>query len=192
MSLMFLDARKVLTAACLSGLALAGAHAQSYGKGDLISGEAKIVSGYAFDLHSRRIRLWGIDAPERGAWCYRNARKWKPADESSRALRRCVQNRVVTCRVVSTEREWFRTIHTSECWTDDGKDVGECLVRGGWATDYTCYSGGYYRDHETEAQNKGVGLWQCDTGPGTRRWGRNGRGATCDPPVYKPSGPGAS
>ena len=172
--------------------ALGGAHAQSYAKGDLISGEAKIVSGYAFDLHSRRIRLWGIDAPERGAWCYRNARKWKPADESSRALRRCVQNRVVTCRVVSTEREWFRTIHTSECWTDDGKDVGECLVRGGWATDYTCYSGGYYRDHETEAQNKGVGLWQCDTGPGTRRWGRNGRGATCDPPVYKPSGPGAS
>jgi endonuclease YncB( thermonuclease family) len=94
--------------------------------------------------------------------------------------------------VVSTEREWFRTIHTSECWTDDGKDVGECLVRGGWATDYTCYSGGYYRDHETEAQNKGVGLWQCDSGPGTRRWGRNGRGVTCDPAVYKPKGPGAS
>lgn len=189
---MFPDVRAFLTAACLLGVALAGAQAQSYGKGDLISGEAKVLSGYAFDLHSNRIHLWGIDAPERGAWCYRNSRKWKPADESTSALRQCVRDKVVTCRVVSTEREWFRTIHTSECWTNDGKDLGECLVRGGWATDYTCYSGGYYRDHETEAQNKGEGLWQCDAGPGTRRWGRNGRGVTCDPPVYKPTGPGAT
>ena len=103
---MFPDARAFLTAACLLGVALAGAQAQSYGKGDLISGEAKVLSGYAFDLHSNRIHLWGVDAPERGAWCYRNSRKWKPADESTNALRQCVRDKVVTCRVVSTEREW--------------------------------------------------------------------------------------
>lgn len=179
-------------AALLLPLAACGAYGQSYSVGERISGEPRVIDGHAFDLHSNRIHLWGVDAPERGATCYRNGRKWRPADESARALRRCVEAKVVTCRVQRTERQWFRTIYISECWTDDGRDVAECMVRGGWATDYTCYSGGYYRDHETEAQNKGVGLWQCDVGPGTRRWGRNGRGVNCDSPVYKPTGPGAT
>jgi endonuclease YncB( thermonuclease family) len=64
------------------------------------------------------------------------------------------------------------------------------MIRSGWATDYTCYSAGYYQDLETEAKNKGIGLWSCDNGPGTRRWGRYGRDAPCESPRYKPTGPG--
>ena len=48
------------------------------------------------------------------------------------------------------------------------------MIRAGWATDYSCFSDGYYRDLETEAKNKGLGLWQCDNGAPTRRWGRQG------------------
>jgi len=177
-------------AAAVFSLAGWSASGQSYSEGDLISGPARVVGGGSLDIKSNRIHLWGIDAPERGAWCYRNSRKWKPADDSAAALRRCVEGKTVTCRVQRTDRQWFRTLHTSECWTEDGRDVGECMVRGGWATDYTCYSGGYYRDHETEARNKAAGLWQCDTGPGTRRWGRTGPGVSCDPPTYRPAGPG--
>jgi endonuclease YncB( thermonuclease family) len=88
------------------------------------------------------------------------------------------------------ERRWFRTRYTSECWTEDGLDVGECMIRGGWATDYSCFSDGYYKDLETEAKNKSVGLWSCDNGPGTQRWGRNGVGVPCETPRYKPTGPG--
>jgi endonuclease YncB( thermonuclease family) len=100
-----------------------------------------------------------------------------------------VSGKTVTCRVWKVERKWFRNIHVSECWTDDGQDVGECMIRGGWATDYTCYSAGYYLDLETEAKTKGLGLWSCDNGPGTKRWGRGGRDAPCETPQYKPSGP---
>jgi endonuclease YncB( thermonuclease family) len=169
-----------------------GACAQSpasHRNGDLISGPARVVDGSSFDIKSNRIRLWGVDTPERGAACYRNGRRWKPARASAAALRECITDKIVTCRVQSIQRRWFRTLHTSECWTEDGQDVGSCMVRGGWATDYTCYSDGYYRDLETEAKNKGAGLWQCDNGPGTRRWGRNGPGVTCEPPVYRPAGP---
>jgi endonuclease YncB( thermonuclease family) len=81
-------------------------------------------------------------------------------------------------------------VHVSECWTHDGQDVARCMVRGGWASDYTCFSDGYYRDLETEAKNKGLGLWSCDHGPGTRRWGRNGPGVPCETPYYRPTGPG--
>ena len=64
------------------------------------------------------------------------------------------------------------------------------MVRSGWATDYTCYSDGYFRDLETEAKNKRAGLWQCDNGPPTRRWGGMGPDVLCEKPAYKPQGPG--
>jgi endonuclease YncB( thermonuclease family) len=159
-------------------------------KGDVITGAATVVDGSSLDIKSNRIRLWGVDTPERGAWCYRNGQRWKPMDDSSVALRRCVQGKTVTCRVQKVERSWFRMRHTSECWTEDGLDLGECMIRAGFATDYTCLSDGYYRDLETEAKNKAVGLWQCDNGPGTRRWGRQGPGVHCEVPIYRPTGPG--
>lgn len=158
--------------------------------GDLITGTAAVVDGSSLDIKSNRMRIWGVDTPERGAWCYSNGRRWKPMDDSTAALRRCLEGKTVTCRVQKVERSWFRRRHTAECWTDDGMDVAECMIRAGWATDYSCYSDGHYRDLETEAKNKGLGLWQCDNGPGTRRWGRKGAGVQCEKPSYRPSGPG--
>ena len=155
----------------------------------MLTGPASVVDGRTIDIKSNRFRIWGIDTPERGARCYRNAHRWKPMDDSSNALRRCLEGKTVTCRVQRVERVWFRRLHTAECWTDDGQDVGECMIRGGWATDYTCFSDGYYRDLETEARNKRLGLWQCDNGPGTRRWGRQGPDVKCETPVYRPAGP---
>jgi endonuclease YncB( thermonuclease family) len=181
----------MILATCVSLVtACSVAAQQALRKGDQIAGQATVVDAASFDIRSNRIRLWGIDAPERGASCYRNGRRWKPADDAAAALRRCVAGKTVTCRVWSVKREWFRMVHTSECWTDDGQDVGQCVVRGGWASDYACYSGGYYRDLETEAKNKSLGLWSCDNGPGTRRWGRKGPSVPCETPFYRPTGPG--
>jgi endonuclease YncB( thermonuclease family) len=179
-----------LTAAGLLFVVGAPAAAQSLRTGDQVAGPATVVDGISFDIKSDRFRLWGVDTPERGTGCYRNGRRWKPAEDAAAALRRCVGGKTVTCRVWKVDRKWFRDIHVSECWTDDGLDVGECMIRSGWATDYTCYSAGYYQDLETEAKNKGIGLWSCDNGPGTRRWGRYGHDAPCETPRYKPKGPG--
>lgn len=177
-------------AACLSLAVVWPADAQALRTGDLVAGPAKVVDGGSLDIKSDRFRLWGVDTPERGTSCSRNGRRWKPAADAAMALRRCVEGRTVTCRVWKVERKWFRDIHVSECWTDDGIDVGECMIRSGWATDYTCYSAGYYQDLETEAKNRRLGLWSCDNGPGTRRWGLNGYDAPCETPRYKPTGPG--
>jgi endonuclease YncB( thermonuclease family) len=158
--------------------------------GDQIAGPGNVADGSSLDIKSNRMRIWGIDTPERGAWCYRADRRWKPMDDATSALRRCLHGKTVTCRVHKIERTWFRQRHTSECWTEDGQDLGECMIRAGWATDYSCFSGGYYKDLETEARNKGIGLWQCDNGPPTKRWGRSGPGVYCESPVYRPTGPG--
>jgi len=173
--------------------AAAQAEAQSPGKrviGDLIRGQAVVVEGDIFDIGSERIRLWGIDAPHGRDWCHRSDQRWKPAAAAMHGLRTCVSGKIVACRIQKQERSWFRLRYVAECWTDDGRDVAECMVRAGWATDYTCYSDGYYQDIETEAKNKRAGIWQCDNGPPTRRWGRGGHGALCERPAYKPQGPG--
>ena len=116
-----------------------------------------MVDGSSLNIKSERVRIWGIDTPERSAWCYRNGRRWRPASEATVALRRCVQGKTVTCRIQNLEVGWFRTCYTSECWAGDGQDVGACMVRGGWATDYTCYSDGHYRNLEAEASTRGAG-----------------------------------
>lgn len=186
--------RRTAVAAILLAAPVSCASAQSSGAlkpGDLITGTASVVDGSVLDIKANRIRIWGIDTPERSAWCYRNGTRWKPQGDSTKAMRRCVQGKTVACRIQRIERSWFRRWHTSECWTtEDGQDVGECMIRAGWATDYTCFSDGYYRDLETEAKNKGLGLWQCDNGPTTRRWGRQGADTRCETPLYRPSGPG--
>ena len=180
-------------ATALFALVASCAAAQAPGslkKGDTITGTAIVVDGHTLDIRSNRLVIWGIDTPERGAWCYRSGRRWKPMDDAKAALSRCVEEKAVTCRVQNVEKDWFRRLHVSECWTEDGQDLGSCMVRGGWATDYACYTDGYYRDIESEARNKGIGLWQCDNGPPTRRWGRQGPNVACETPVYRPAGPG--
>jgi endonuclease YncB( thermonuclease family) len=165
------------------------ARAESRREGELLSGPAVVAAAHTLILAGERLRLWGIDAPERGSWCFRNGRRWKPAAEAMAALAACLGANTVTCRIHRRERHWFQVSYVSECWMQDGRDVGDCLVAGGWATDYTCYSDGYYRDRETEAQHKGVGLWACDNGAPTRRWGRRGQGVACEAPAYSPTGP---
>ena len=64
---------KRFLAAILVVAASACAHAQSSGSlsvGSEFSGTATAVDGSSLDIKSNRFRIWGIDTPERGAWCY--------------------------------------------------------------------------------------------------------------------------
>jgi endonuclease YncB( thermonuclease family) len=155
----------------------------------IVAGTAVVVDGRTLDIGSERILLWGIDAPEKGAWCYRNDQRWTIAGESAEALRRCLKGKPIKCRVQRVERRWIKKQYVAECWTHDGHDIGHCMVRGGWATEYTCYTENHYRDVETDAKSRRAGLWQCDNGPPTRRWGGRGFGLPCESPPYKPLGP---
>lgn len=102
----------------------AGASAQEVRAiGDLIAGRSmRVVDGDTFDIGRERIRIWGIDAPERRARCMHGGVRWRLARASAAALRDCLHGTTVTCRVQKIERRWRKTRFVSECWRDADKE----------------------------------------------------------------------
>jgi len=49
----------------------------------VITGNARIIDGDTFDLGAERIRVWGIDAPERAGSCLRRGEPWRPYNDAS-------------------------------------------------------------------------------------------------------------
>lgn len=166
----------------------AGAHAQqSRSVGGLISGQAtSVVDGDTFRIGYDRIRLWGIDAPDWRARCTTKGEKWRPGRSATVALKGCLRDTTVTCRIQKVERHWPRDRYVAECWRDkDGEDVAACMVSSGWARDFPGYSGGHYAALEAEPKETRRGVWQCDGEPPTQRWCRGG---ACERPIYQPRG----
>lgn len=79
-----------------------------------------------------RIRIWGIDAPERGEPGYR---------ASTEALRSLITGRTLQCEAVDIDR-YGRTV--ARCTLPDGRDLACALVAMGAADDWPRYSGGAY------------------------------------------------
>jgi endonuclease YncB( thermonuclease family) len=159
-------------------------------KGIVIVGPASAIDGDTLVIGSTHIRIWGIDAPNLGAVCTRKGKDWKPSGEARDALFLCIKWQTVTCR--TQKWEGSRKRYVAECWNNDGEDLAACMVRGGWAVDFTCYSGSYYLRLEAEPKTKEAGIWQCDGGPKPpliKRWGSKGESIPCDRRTYKPEGP---
>jgi endonuclease YncB( thermonuclease family)/uncharacterized protein YraI len=123
------------------------ARAQSH----TISGVASVVDGDTIELHDERIRLGGFDAPESGARCGRS----NVYSLAANALAERIASRTVICKV--TGRDAYGRV-TADC-AADGVDLGDELVRAGWARDWPRYSGGRYAAAEAEARAAQVGIW---------------------------------
>lgn len=120
-----------------------------------ITGRAKIIDGDSLEVAGRRIRLWGIDAPEYGQRCERGGKPWKCGAAAIQALRARVAGRRVSCEVLEIDR-YERAV--SRC-TVGGKSLNEWLVREGWALDYRRYSDGAYAAAQASAKAARRGLW---------------------------------
>jgi endonuclease YncB( thermonuclease family) len=126
--------------------------------GEAIAGRARAVDGDSLDIAGRRIRLFGIDAPEYRQDC-RDSRGavYACGEEARRALAVAIGGRGVTCTPVGSSHD--RTVARCEV---DGRDLSEAMVRGGHALELRRFSGGRYSDAEREAREARRGLWQGD------------------------------
>ena len=97
----------------------------------------RIVDGDTFVVgeSGTRVRLWGIDAPERGD---------VPAGQNATAWLRVVAEDA-DHRFLCEERDRDRDGRTvAECFTPDGQDIQAAMIAAGHAVEWCRYSEGAY------------------------------------------------
>lgn len=109
----------------------------------------RVIDGDTFIASGTKIRLWGIDAPEKEEPHYRNA---------TRYLATILKTGKLECTFIEKDR-YQRDV--MKCLIDD-VDVGERLVTEGLARDYGSYSNDYYATFERQAKRRRRGIWSND------------------------------
>jgi endonuclease YncB( thermonuclease family) len=115
-----------------------------------------VIDGDSIRDGDRRIRLYGIDAPELRQQCRDGSgRPYRCGDAARAALESLIGAQEIACRVVDTDKY--------------GRDVGRCqagslqinreMVRQGWAVAYNRHSL-EYMIAEAEARRARSGAWQ--------------------------------
>jgi endonuclease YncB( thermonuclease family) len=161
----------------LVALAPASSPAASTGRFSVHGTVSRVVDGDTLDVvltsgKRERVRLVGIDTPERGG-CYSSA-------ATSRARRLALSKRVVLKgdATQDTRDRYGRLL--AYVWLPGGKDLGFQLVAGGFAKVYV-YRNPFerlaaYRRAERSARTASAGQWHaCDAG------------ATLPPPTSPPT-----
>ena len=100
----------------------------------LVAKVSKILDGDTFTLsgESRRIRVWGLDAPE---WNHRGGAA------ATATLRGMISGKRLRCAVLDIDR-YGRLV--AQCFLPDGRDIAAEMIRSGTATEYCRYSHGFY------------------------------------------------
>lgn len=120
-----------------------------------ITGIPSIIDGDTLDIHGQRIRLSGVDAPESSQVCTRNGAKYGCGREAAAVLATLTRNQSTTCTPVNTDR-YGRIVAT--CRTARTPDIGEALIRTGFAFPYVQYGGATYVKAHDAARAARAGL----------------------------------
>jgi endonuclease YncB( thermonuclease family) len=119
-----------------------------------VSGPAKIVDGDTLEIAGKRIRLFGIDAPEATQTCDRDRQAWACGQTAAERLRGLIGNSSVTCD--GNELDQYGRL-VAVC-TLAGVDLNQAMVADGWAVAFRQYSEAYVAD-EARARAAKRGLW---------------------------------
>jgi len=120
-----------------------------------IAGRASVIDGDTIEIHGQRIRLHGIDAPEKGQPCFDAMSKpYRCGQIAAMALDEFIGVSPVQCRERDVDR-YGRTV--ADC-SVRGEDIELWLVRNGHAMAYRQYSSDYI-GAEQEAKNAKRGIW---------------------------------
>lgn len=173
-----------ITAAAIFGLVTnAGEQIQTVAsRGEVVVGKARATDGDSLRMGDKRIRLFGIDAPESAQSCKIEGEPWACGRASRKALERLTRGQVLTCLVRDMDRERL----VSVCQAN-GVDVGRQMVRRGWAVAYTRYSMDYLPE-EIAARRDRLALWRSQfERPAAWRASQRKAWETANPPQAPPS-----
>ncbi len=127
----------------------------------VVSGPARVVDGDTIDVGGIRVRLEGIDAPERGQRCsHQWWGTWPAGKRASKALKRMIDGRSVTCR--SRGRGSYGRM-LGVC-SAGGLELNAEMVKRGHAWAFVKYSQSYV-SQERVAKTARKGIWQSSCRP---------------------------
>ena len=95
---------------------------------NIVKGKASIIDGDTIKINNEKIRLAGIDAPEKNKIGH---------EFSKKKLKEKIGNNIVICIRELKPDPWGRTV--AECFID-GKSLSSFMVKNGYACDYVKYS----------------------------------------------------
>tara|TARA_B100000767_G_scaffold248791_1_gene249962 strand:- start:706 stop:1176 length:471 start_codon:yes stop_codon:yes gene_type:complete len=120
-----------------------------------ISGFATITDGDTIKISNNKIRLHGIDAPEKKQKCIKNSKEYNCGDVSTEMLIKRISKNKVKCVTQKNKDRYNRFIGV--CYVKQ-KDLNKWMVRNGHAIAYKRYSKDYILDERFAKTNK-LGLW---------------------------------
>ena len=142
----------------------------------IISGKAKITDGDTIVINKKKIRFFGIDAPEKKQICKKNyikffifnfKKNYECGKVSTLKLKNKIKDRKIRC-VVNKKDRYKR--YLGICYLGK-EDISRWLVKNGYAVAYKKYSKKYLLD-EQYAKNNKLGLWE-GTFSRPEEWRRN-------------------
>jgi|TARA_B110000971_G_C19668527_1_gene345629 endonuclease YncB( thermonuclease family) len=120
-----------------------------------ISGFAVVTDGDTIKISNKKIRLHGIDAPEKKQNCTKNLKEYNCGVVATEALIKKIGKNVVKCLTQKNKDRYNRFIGV--CFADQ-EDLNKWMVRNGYAIAYRRYSKDYILDEDFAETNK-LGLW---------------------------------
>ena len=129
-----------------------------------ISGNAQIIDGDTIKINAKKIRLYGIDAPEFKQMCkkpyltimfFSFTKDYPCGKISAEKLKKKINNKVINCKILDIDR-YKRLI--GECYKKN-LNLNSWLVSNGHAVAYRKYSKKYI-SKEIYAKNEKLGVWK--------------------------------
>jgi endonuclease YncB( thermonuclease family) len=122
---------------------------------EVVGGTAAVADGDTLEVDGRRIRLFGIDAPELAQTCERDGATWACGEEARSQLAALIGDRRVECS--GNQSDTFGRL-LAVC-SVGATDLNRTMVEYGWATAFRRYSDDYVA-FEVRARQARLGLWR--------------------------------
>ena len=122
---------------------------------DVITGLADVIDADIIRIGQQRVILWGLDAPERLQFCYKDGKKWGCHDAARSSLELLAGRGEVTCYLLGEPDPFNRRHGVCE---SGGTDINAEMVRRGMAVAWEEQSADYI-DIQLDAISEERGLW---------------------------------
>ena len=120
----------------------------------IVSGEATAADGDSLVVGGKRVRLFGIDAPELAQSCTKQGIAWNCGEQSRDNLAELVKGQTIYCQGQGVDQH-ARLVAVCSAGS---VELNEAMVAYGWALAYREFSDAYV-PAENRAKANGLGIW---------------------------------